>query len=120
MMYWYSVEKLRSALAGQFSNENPKMDSLAAAFVSGNIAGAAISAVTTPVDVLKTRIQVDVAHSNKTGVGTGGRGGLLRELTNLVKHEGASSLFKGVVPRALRGGPTCGIVLVAYELVKSY
>ena len=119
MMYWYSVEKLRSALAGQFSNDNPKMDSLAAAFVSGNVAGAAISAVTTPVDVLKTRIQVDVAHSNKTGVGTGGRGGLLRELTNLVKHEGASSLFKGVVPRALRGGPTCGIVLVAYELVKS-
>ena len=119
MMYWYSVEKLRSALAGQFSNENPKMDSLAAAFVSGNIAGAAISAVTTPVDVLKTRIQVDVAHSNKTGAGTGGRGGLLRELTSLVKHEGASSLFKGVVPRALRGGPTCGIVLVAYELVKS-
>ena len=95
------------------------MDSLAAAFVSGNFAGAAISAVTTPVDVLKTRIQVDVVHSNKTGVGTGGRGGLLRELTNLVKHEGASSLFKGVVPRALRGGPTCGIVLVAYELVKT-
>jgi len=119
MMYWYSVEKLRSALAGQFSNDNPKMDNLAAAFVGGNIAGAAISAVTTPGDVLKTRIQVNVTHGNEVGIQKGGRAGLFRELTNLVKHEGASSLFKGVVPRALRGGPTCGIVLVAYELVKS-
>ena len=123
MMYWYSVEKLRLALADRFTSDNPKVDNLAAAFVGGNIAGAAISAVTTPGDVLKTRIQVNATHSNNTstiaGEHTGGRTGPFREMANLVKHEGASSLFRGWIPRALRGGPTCGIVLVAYELVKS-
>tara|TARA_B000000437_G_scaffold165433_1_gene122095 strand:+ start:89 stop:1039 length:951 start_codon:yes stop_codon:yes gene_type:complete len=123
MMYWYSVEKLRLALADRFTSDNPKVDNLAAAFVGGNIAGAAISAVTTPGDVLKTRIQVNATHSNNTstiaGEHIGGRTGPFREMANLVKHEGASSLFRGWIPRALRGGPTCGIVLVAYELVKS-
>ena len=123
MMYWYSVEKLRLALADRFTSDNPKVDNLAAAFVGGNIAGAAISAVTTPGDVLKTRIQVNASHSNNTstiaGEHIGGRTGPFREMANLVKHEGASSLFRGWIPRALRGGPTCGIVLVAYELVKS-
>jgi len=110
MMYWYVVEKLRTSFAGKFSSENQKIDSLACAFFSGNVAGSVISALTTPGDVLKTRIQVNNTNASI---------GMYSELQKLLKYEGASALFKGVLPRALRGGPTCGIVLVAYELIKN-
>ena len=30
-----------------------------------------------------------------------------------------SALFAGWAPRAARAGPTCGIVLVAYEMAKN-
>ena len=114
MMYWYSVEKLRTKLSGQLSSTNPKVDNLASAFMSGNLAGVTVSALTTPGDVLKTRIQVR-NDSQKAQL----QPTLTRELKHLIKHEGMSSLFTGVIPRALRGGPTCAIVLVSYELVKS-
>ena len=39
-------------------------------------------------------------------------------LAAVAREGGARSLFAGWAPRAARAAPTCGIVLVAYEMAK--
>jgi solute carrier family 25 protein 39/40 len=43
---------------------------------------------------------------------------LISELMAVARQGGLRSLYAGWVPRAVRAGPTCGIVLVAYEMAK--
>jgi solute carrier family 25 protein 39/40 len=45
--------------------------------------------------------------------------GLFGELSAVARQGGLSALFAGWAPRAARAGPTCGIVLVAYEMAKN-
>ena len=45
--------------------------------------------------------------------------GLVSELLAVARQGGLRSLYAGWVPRAVRAGPTCGIVLVAYEMAKN-
>ena len=52
------------------------------------------------------------------GGGAAGRGGVWSELAAVAREGGARSLFAGWAPRAARAAPTCGIVLVAYEMAK--
>ena len=40
------------------------------------------------------------------------------ELRAVAREGGVSALFTGVVPRVARLAPSCGIVLVSYEVVK--
>ena len=54
----------------------------------GSVAGSVAAAVTTPLDVLKTRRML--GHS---------RHGLLREIEEIVRMHGVSALFSGFVPR---------------------
>ena len=108
-------------------------DSLRVNFVAGVCAGAVTAALTTPLDVVKTRVQIrDVPKDFAGGIpvdGPGGSGarpavnpkrGVLSELAVIAKEGGAKALFAGWAPRAIRAGPTCGIVLVAYEFAKTW
>ena len=109
-------------------------DSLRVNFVAGVCAGAATAALTTPLDVVKTRVQIrDVPKDFAGGIpvdGPGGSGarpaavnpkrGVFAELAVIAKEGGAKALFAGWAPRAIRAGPTCGIVLVAYEFAKTW
>ncbi|KAI5950340.1 PET8 [Candida jiufengensis] len=74
--------------------------------ISGMIAGGIAAALTTPLDVLKTRIML-----------SSGKVQVLPLLTQLIKEEGWGSLFKGIVPRTC--WISCGgaIFLGCYELV---
>ncbi|KAI5959759.1 GPI10 [Candida pseudojiufengensis] len=65
--------------------------------LSGMIAGGFAAAVTTPLDVIKTRIMLS---SNKVG--------FFPLLSQLIKEEGWRSLFKGIIPR------TCWISFNTY------
>ncbi|ROT43368.1 mitochondrial carrier [Sodiomyces alkalinus F11] len=62
-----------------------------------SIAGASASLlVSAPLDVIKTRIQNRNFENPESG---------FRILTNMARHEGVSSFFKGLVPKLLMTGP---------------
>lgn len=72
----------------------------------GVVAGTFTAAITTPLDVLKTRLQ--------TGTSTG----VINTAMALVQKEGVSGMFSGIGPRCLYIGPSCGIFFLAYERTK--
>lgn len=83
---------------------------LTANLLAGSSAGAVAAVVTTPFDVVKTRLQVaDRLHPRSSRE-------VMREI---VAVEGVGGLFKGVVPRAARTAPACAIVIGSYELLKA-
>ena len=160
-LYWFAVEHLRRTATDAAvrwktetqSAKSPKpgsfarggdasltpTESLCAHFFSGAVAGGAVAALTTPLDVVKTRVQIRDAPSlldfaggmsksakterPETGFRENGAGrkrvGLLGELAAVARRGGPRALFAGWAPRAARASPTCGIVLVAYEMAKN-
>ncbi len=62
-----------------------------------SVAGASASLiVSAPLDVIKTRIQNRDFENPKSG---------FRILANMVRYEGPSSFFKGLIPKLLMTGP---------------
>lgn len=61
----------------------------------GSIAGAISSALTTPLDVAKTRIMLEEVEPGQAKKYTGTYG----TISTILKNEGAPALFKGIVPR---------------------
>ena len=47
-------------------------------------------------------------------------GNMLNAFTTIAKEEGASALFKGILPRMIVVGPLFAITLLAFEAQKSY
>jgi solute carrier family 25 protein 39/40 len=95
-------------------------DVLRANIVAGFIAGGFAGAVTTPLDVAKTQMQLHPLCSTP-----GAPGGapppasLLGTLRRVAATQGAGGLFVGAMPRAMRAAPACAIVLASYELLKA-
>lgn len=77
------------------------------------VAGIFSSALATPADVIKTRLQVTPPP------GVEPYKGIADCFMRTVKNEGFSSLFKGVVPRVLVVSPLFGIALAVYEIQKT-
>ncbi|KAL2402562.1 Mitochondrial S-adenosylmethionine carrier protein [Exophiala dermatitidis] len=81
--------------------------------VFGSVAGAVAAGLTTPLDVLKTRIMLARRETTKpvtsggtatadTTIGTGpvrARAGPVKVLQDILRVEGPSGLFRGIVPR---------------------
>jgi len=127
-MYWVGVERCRSMLGGDSvgaRGEHSIKDLMLINFASGVISGAFVATVTTPLDVIKTRVQIrdiyarrDFASSTAITPKVGYGHGVLSELVTVARNEGIGALFAGWGPRAARAAPTGAIVLMAYELVK--
>ncbi|KAG8785897.1 S-adenosylmethionine transporter [Ceratobasidium sp. 428] len=65
------------------------------AAVCGSVAGGIAAAVTTPLDVLKTRIMLDIKDAPERKIS------LPTRFTQIYRTEGIRALFSGVVPRTL-------------------
>jgi len=87
--------------------QQTKISGLQASWMAA-IAGSIAAAVTTPLDVVKTRMMVS----------KDGRLGFLDTMRDILQHEGASGLLKGWVIRSGWTGLGMSIYLGSYEYVK--
>ncbi|PQE28342.1 mitochondrial carrier protein [Rutstroemia sp. NJR-2017a BBW] len=79
---------------------------------AGAIAGMPAAYLTTPCDVIKTRLQVEArkGESSYTGLGHAAK--------TIFKEEGFKAFFKGGPARILRSSPQFGFTLAAYEVLQ--
>ncbi|KAF9011988.1 mitochondrial carrier domain-containing protein [Cyathus striatus] len=80
------------------------------AAICGSIAGGIAAALTTPLDVLKTRVMLDLRDPNKEKLPS-----LPSRLKTIYLTEGAKALFSGVVPRTLWISAGGAVFLGVYE-----
>jgi solute carrier family 25 aspartate/glutamate transporter 12/13 len=81
--------------------------------VSGGLAGMPAAFLTTPCDVIKTRLQID-AKQGETQYR-----GIYHAFKTIMREESARSLFKGGGARVLRSSPQFGFTLAAYEIFQT-
>ncbi|CAL5223837.1 g6417 [Coccomyxa viridis] len=107
-LYWSGLEPIRRAMLP--SNARPSQAQIMTAnFVAGTVGGGLAAAVTTPLDVVKTRLQVAEGKSPT----------ILQTLRQIQRESGSKALFTGVGPRVVRAAPACAIVLASYEMLKA-
>ncbi|KAJ7170948.1 mitochondrial carrier domain-containing protein, partial [Mycena filopes] len=80
------------------------------AAVCGSFAGGVAAALTTPLDVLKTRVMLDMRDATKEKLPS-----LSARLKNIYVAEGVPALFAGVVPRTLWISAGGAVFLGVYE-----
>lgn len=80
--------------------------------LAGGLAGMPAAYLTTPCDVIKTRLQMDPRRGETQYTG------ILHAARTILKEESFKSFFKGGGARVLRSSPQFGFTLAAYELFK--
>ncbi|EPQ51095.1 mitochondrial carrier [Gloeophyllum trabeum ATCC 11539] len=80
------------------------------AAVCGSVAGGVAAALTTPLDVLKTRVMLDLRDPSKHSMPS-----LTMRLKQIYTAEGVGALFSGVVPRTLWISAGGAVFLGVYE-----
>ena len=80
---------------------------------AGAIAGMPAAYLTTPADVIKTRLQVEARKGD-----TNYRG-IVHAFTTILREEGPRALFKGGPARIFRSSPQFGATLAAYEFLQT-
>lgn len=81
-------------------------------FACGAISGTTASLLTSPFDVLKTRRQALLMAGTTPGRPTGTIPLCLR----IIRTEGGSALFAGILPRTAKIAPACGIMIACFEV----
>jgi solute carrier family 25 2-oxodicarboxylate transporter 21 len=107
--YFGIISFVRDALPKAKSKEGTLLNN----FVAGTIGGTFGTILNTPFDVVKTRVQSQVAAPYKYNW-------TLPALSTIVREEGVGALYKGFVPKVLRLGPGGGILLVVFDFLSGY
>jgi len=110
-LYWPLYQQARDMINMSVSSSN----SLGVSFVSGAIAGSAASFVTMPFDVIKTIKQIE-----RDEVKPGQIRSNLTIAKDLMREHGVPGLYSGVVPRLLKVGPACAVIISSYEFCKEF
>ncbi|KAL7108298.1 hypothetical protein ACP275_06G104100 [Erythranthe tilingii] len=109
---WSTLEPVRRRLLGLAGDEANALSVLGANFSAGFIAGSLAAAATCPLDVAKTRKQIEKDPARALKMTT------RHTLLEVWRDGGMKGLFTGVGPRVGRAGPSVGIVISFYEVVK--
>lgn len=109
---WSTLEPIRRRLLSLTGEESNAATVLCANFSAGFVAGSLASAATCPLDVAKTRRQIEKDPARALRMTT------RQTLMEVWRDGGMKGLFTGVGPRVARAGPSVGIVVSFYEVVK--
>ncbi|CAJ0904199.1 6507_t:CDS:10, partial [Entrophospora sp. SA101] len=93
---------------------NGKRCSIFELLLSGALAGMPAAYLTTPADVIKTRLQVE-ARTGQTQYN-----GIIDATKKILKEEGFGAFFKGGPARVFRSSPQFGTTLMVYELLQRW
>jgi solute carrier family 25 carnitine/acylcarnitine transporter 20/29 len=108
----YGVGLVNAVLFGTYSNSlrylsNNREVTLADHYFAGVISGTFFGLITTPVDFLKSRLQV------------GGYSGNIDCIRQTIKIDGFTGMFKGVTASVLRDSWSFSFYFITYEYLKS-
>ena len=78
------------------------------------------STVTLPMDVIKTRRQIEFGEKSILKVKPGQTQSTLATAREIVASQGARGLFVGLSPRILKVAPACAIMISSYEWCKRF
>lgn len=111
-LYWIGYETLKSqaaALVPEVQNNASSMFvvDLGCGFVSGTLA----SALTNPIDVVKTSIQTKGPNAAQT---------ITAAVREIYAAEGWRGFVRGMVPRVIRVGPNTAVTVSFFELFKHF
>ncbi|OJD12663.1 hypothetical protein AJ78_06785 [Emergomyces pasteurianus Ep9510] len=110
-IYFPTYAHLKSDFFGETSTKKLSIIQL---LTAGAIAGMPAAYLTTPCDVIKTRLQVE-ARKGETKYTS-----LRHCATTIMKEEGFKAFFKGGPARILRSSPQFGFTLAAYEVLQKW
>jgi len=110
-IYFPSYAHLKREVFGEGQKKRLKTWELLAA---GAAAGIPAAYLTTPFDVIKTRLQV-AARKHETAYT-----GVWNAAQRIFREEGFAAFFKGGPARVLRSSPQFGFTLAAYEVLKRF
>ncbi|KAI9146493.1 mitochondrial carrier domain-containing protein [Paraphysoderma sedebokerense] len=79
---------------------------------AGAVAGMPAAYLTTPADVIKTRLQVEAKKGQTT------YNGIMDAAGKIYREEGFKAFFKGGPARIFRSSPQFGVTLMTYELLQ--
>ncbi|XP_038875737.1 mitochondrial carrier protein MTM1 isoform X2 [Benincasa hispida] len=109
---WSTLEPVRRKLLGLVGDNANAASVFGANFSAGFVAGCLAAAATCPLDVAKTRRQIEKDPVRALRMTT------RQTLMEVWRDGGMKGLFAGVAPRVGRAGPSVGIVVSFYEVVK--
>lgn len=109
---WSTLEPIRRKLLGLVGEDGDAASVVGANFAAGFVAGSLAAGVTCPLDVAKTRRQIEKDAEKAMKMTT------RQTLVDIWRSRGPKGLFTGVGPRVARAGPSVGIVISFYEVVK--
>ncbi|XP_043696454.1 mitoferrin-like [Telopea speciosissima] len=114
-VHFATYEAVKKVL-NEVSPENAREERLLVHITAGGAAGALAGAVTTPLDVVKTRLQCQGVG----GADTFGSSSIRMALKQIVSKEGPQALLQGLKPRILFHAPAAAICWSTYEAMKSF
>ncbi|KAL7229908.1 hypothetical protein ACSBR2_008461 [Camellia fascicularis] len=109
---WGTLEPIRRRLLSLTGDESNAVTVLGANFSAGFVAGSLAATATCPLDVAKTRRQIEKDPARALRMTT------RQTLMEVWRDGGMKGLFTGAGPRVGRAGPSVGIVVSFYEVVK--
>ncbi|KAI1462264.1 mitochondrial carrier [Annulohypoxylon moriforme] len=109
-IYFPTYSHLKKDLFGESKTKKLGVVQL---LTAGAIAGMPAAYLTTPCDVIKTRLQVEARKGDTNYTG------LRHAASTIMKEEGFRAFFKGGPARILRSSPQFGFTLAAYEVLQS-
>ncbi|GAB2293978.1 Carrier protein, mitochondrial [Dionaea muscipula] len=109
---WSTVEPIRRRLRALTGDEANAFNVLGTNFSAAFVAGSLAAAATCPLDVARTRRQIEKDPVRALRMTT------KQTLIEVWRDGGIKGLFAGVGPRVGRAGPSVGIVVSFYEVAK--